>query len=464
MNIIRFFLSCLTAYFFGMVLYRSFYGFKYKRNLISKFHSFFLGLGFTSITFWFFTLATNGYNSNYPIVEFFSVVIIFLYLFIIEIRNRNKKHKIITNTAKNCNNCISTSTLEHSNKGVLDYIAIIVISLIALLIFFRCLRFPDGIWDAVTMWNFKAKFLASGNDLWSGMFSDYYNYIHRDYPLFLPCMLARIFIYVGGFISLVPLFFSHFFSISCFILSYLYLKELKNKYFALFALCVLAFSPYIIMESRNQYADIPLAVYFLISLYELIIWDMENKNTPWICICFSSLCFWVKNEGIPWFIFYLLFVFYYMYKNGNSIKHCIKCFIKTITISFPVIISILAVRYLANCETDLVLGLSDRLKQVFDINRYLTIIPFIWLFITSHFWIIVIPIFMIFKFIDKKYCTYKYLLFLVLLMYLWYFGVYIITPHELQWHLDTSFFRIVTHFLPSLAFLGCLLFDFKKDK
>ena len=151
-----------------------------------------------------------------------------------------------------------------------------------------------------------------------------------------------------------------------------------------------------------------------------------------------------------------------MYKNGNSFKCCIRNIVKTITLSLPVIISILLVRYLANCENDMVFRLSERLKQIFVIERYKLIIPYVWLFIKQHFWIIVIPIFMVFKFIDKKYYSYKYLLFLILLMYLCYLGVYIITPHELKWHLDTSFFRIATHFLPSLAFLGCLLFDFKR--
>ena len=48
-------------------------------------------------------------------------------------------------------------------------------------------------------------------------------------------------------------------------------------------------------------------------------------------------------------------------------------------------------------------------------------------------------------------------------MYLVFIFVYLITPHDLKWHLDTSFYRITVIYLPSLIFLGCLLLGFVKD-
>ena len=488
MVLVRLFLSFLTAYFYGRAIYCYFTSSKYKHSLISKLHSFFIGLAFTSITFWYYTVITKGNNSNFHVVEICFIVIIYFFkslrnrkimllqrplnssLDISTIKETVSSEKKLERSIAN-NKPLSTEVDVSSNKvlynkkkSILDYIAQIIIFLIVLLFFFRCLRFPDGAWDAFAIWNLKAKFLACGNESWLEMFSDYYDYIHCDYPLFLPCVVARLFNYAHGTVTIIPLILSCFFSINCFILTYLYLKQFKNHYYAIFALCVLVFSPNILNESSNQYSDIPLAVYFLISLYEIIIWDIKSKKLPWICIIISSLSFWIKNEGAPWFIIYCLLILFYMYKKEGKQKNYFKKYMKVITVSFPVLITILSVKYLANFTNDLVLGFSERLKQILILERYKEIIAYYFSFIKTHFWIAIIPTILISKFIDNRYCKYKYLLYLILFMYICYFFIYLITPHNLEWHLECSFSRISTVYLPSLMFLGCLLFDFKKNK
>ena len=82
------------------------------------------------------------------------------------------------------------------------------------------------------MWNFRAKFLALGNESWNRMYFDAFDYTHRDYPLFLPCIIARCYNYAGIIDSTIPLFFSWFFTVITIVLLYLYLKRLKNKYYS----------------------------------------------------------------------------------------------------------------------------------------------------------------------------------------------------------------------------------------
>ena len=452
--IIRFFLAFLSAYFLGKIIYFSFCTPKEKDRIISIFHSFFLGLGFTSISFWYYTIATNGFNSNYHIIEICFVGIIYLYLWL-------KKGKKITFPIKT--NFPKNKNISRKKKSLLNYITIILFCLIAVLCFYKCYNFPDGTWDALAMWNLRARFLSCGNESWSLMYVDKFNYSHRDYPLFLPCTIARLYNFVGKIDTTIPIFFSCFFTIVCFILPYLYLCKLKNKYFSFIAVCILSYSPKILFYGCMQYADILLAIFILISIYEFIIWDIENKNLPWTCMIFACFCFWIKNEGIPWYVFFSLLIIYHLYKKDKNITVSIKKFLKIIIVSSPVIISFLSVRYLANSENDLVSGLLGRLQQIFILERYEMIMSFVWMFIKQHFWIIFIPIYLCFGFIDKKYYKYAFLFNLISIMYLIYVFVYLITPYDLTWHLETSFPRITAVYLPSILFLGCLSFDFKKS-
>ena len=340
---------------------------------------------------------------------------------------------------------------------------IILFCLIGMLCLYKCLQFPDGGWDAIAMWNFRAKFLALGNETWNRMYFETFDYSHRDYPLFIPCVVARGYNYIGKIDTNIPLFFSWFFTLISFILPYLYLERLKNKYYAVFAVCVLSYSPTIYEFCCSQYADIPLAVFVLVSLYEFIIWHQKNKNLPWIGVLFSGLCFWIKNEGIPWFIFYSLLIIYCLYKEESNLKFSIKKFFKLLAPLLPVFISVLFVRYFAHSENDIVFGLGKRLKQIFEFDRYKIILPYYWLFLKQHFWILFIPIFLFAGFVDKKYNKYKYIFFMIFLMFLIYLFVYLVTPHDLYWHVESSFTRIASSYLPSLIFLSCLLFGFKED-
>jgi hypothetical protein len=324
------------------------------------------------------------------------------------------------------------------------------------------LRYPDGTWDAMAMWNFRAKFLALGNEEWNRMYFDTFDYSHRDYPLFLPCTIARYYNYVGKVDLIVPLFFSFFFTFICFILLFLYLNRLKNKYYSVLAVCTLAYSPQFIFYGCMQYADVPLAVFILISLYEFIVWNMRNsKNQPWIGMLFAALCFWIKNEGIPWFICYSLLILYCLYRKEKNLNSFIKNYFRLIISLLPIFISVLFVRYFANSENDLIFGIIDRLKQLFILERYEMIMPFVGTFFQQHYWILIILVCWLTNFIDKRYEKFKYLLFMIFFMYLVFIFVYLITPHDLKWHLDMSFFRITIIYLPSLIFLGCLLFGLK---
>lgn len=58
------------------------------------------------------------------------------------------------------------------------------------------LQGPLGAFDAIAIWNTKARFLAD-EQLWRGVFSPQIPWTHPDYPLLLPLNLARLWSYTG---------------------------------------------------------------------------------------------------------------------------------------------------------------------------------------------------------------------------------------------------------------------------
>jgi len=55
---------------------------------------------------------------------------------------------------------------------------------------------PHGIEDAISIWNLRARFFFRGGDHWTDGFSPI-NW-HGDYPLLLPCEVARSWTWAGG--------------------------------------------------------------------------------------------------------------------------------------------------------------------------------------------------------------------------------------------------------------------------
>jgi hypothetical protein len=58
------------------------------------------------------------------------------------------------------------------------------------------LQGPFGAFDAIAIWNTKARFL-SDSELWRGVFSPLISWTHPDYPLLLPLNVARLWSYTG---------------------------------------------------------------------------------------------------------------------------------------------------------------------------------------------------------------------------------------------------------------------------
>jgi hypothetical protein len=154
---------------------------------------------------------------------------------------------------------------------------------------------PEGNWDAWSIWNLRARFLASAGGLASRAFSPALSG-HPEYPLLTSGFIARCWSYAGADLSQLspaaPMAMGYLFFLALLSMAAGGLAALRSRTLGvLFALTILG-SPLILAEVAVQYADVPLAFYFLAAA---MFWLLDQ---PVLAGVFASLAAWTKDEGL----------------------------------------------------------------------------------------------------------------------------------------------------------------------
>ncbi|MCX6232495.1 MAG: hypothetical protein NTZ33_13240 [Bacteroidetes bacterium] len=309
-----------------------------------------------------------------------------------------------------------------------------------------------GQWDAWAIWSLHAKFLFY-TDNWQNLFTNRIAWTHPDYPLMLPSMIAMFWCAIGDTTFIIPFFIALLPYIGILILFYF---SFKNPVISIVSIIIITLDFSFTNRAAAQYADILLAFFYLLSciLITKIIDEKNNKSNLYYLLGFiSSSCLWIKNEGSVFFILICIFIVIKNFRNYNALlKFGIGALIITVVyISFKICYA---------PSNDLVSKQSgNTLSKIFDIKRYEMILNYFKKMILMKFQIIPILAF-IFLLKWRKLSPSLLIIGLTLIIY---FAVYIITPYDLQWHLETSLERLIDQIYPSLLFVFLNYFenDFK---
>jgi len=158
-------------------------------------------------------------------------------------------------------------------------------------------RQPLGGWDAVAIWNLKARFLASAEG-WSRAFSSEIAWSHPDYPLLLPAFFARTWIWLGDRSWVVPAATGLAFLLLAVALATVSVYRLRGPVPALVAgvlVCGVAHTSL----RFHQYADMPLAFWFLavnVLLLENAVRPRQRGTLVFAGLAAGAMV-WTKNEG-----------------------------------------------------------------------------------------------------------------------------------------------------------------------
>jgi len=320
-----------------------------------------------------------------------------------------------------------------------------------LFIVFISLGTPTFEWDARSIWLFHAKRIFYDQSIFS-IGDNYAAFSQNEYPSLAPAFASSLAFLVGHWNEVFPkLSFSLMF-LPPLILTYSFLKD--TQYLIFLSIVFFTIGKFLF----NGWADGLVAIYFgssAILMYLLIIADTNfyrNRLLFYLlAFCFFVTLTLIKNEGIA--LLFILFTTTFLIKlyKGQLRKDISKLIL--LSISFLPIILWKFFCYSKGIgdhfiNTNILLNL---LPRAVDLNNYKLISYF--LFLNEKF--LIALIFFLVSFWIKLNKELFSFIFIVTAMYIFIlFFIYLATPYDFYWQLNSTAARVIKTLSFSLAFFG----------
>ena len=320
-----------------------------------------------------------------------------------------------------------------------------------LFIIFISLGTPTFEWDPRSIWLFHAKRIFYDQSIFSVM-DNYAEFSHNEYPNLVPAFASSLAVLVGHWNEVFPKLSFLLMFLPPLILTYAFLKD--TQYLIFLSIVFFTIGKFLF----NGWADGLVAMYFGLSaflMYLLFIIDtnfFKNRLLFYLlAFCFFISLTLIKNEGIA--LLFILFATTFIIKlyKGQLGKDISK--LVFLSISFLPIIFWKLFCHSKGIGNDyfndnILLNLLPRLD---DLNNYKLISYF--LFLNEKF--LAALIFFLLSFwikLDKELFSF---IFIVTAMYIFIlFFIYLSTPFDFYWQLDSTAARVIKSLSFLLAFFG----------
>jgi hypothetical protein len=340
-------------------------------------------------------------------------------------------------------------------------------SLIAALFTFgyRSATYTHGGWDAATIWNLRARFLFRGAAHWRDAFSGLLGtWTHADYPLLVPGAAARAWSFIGSEPPAVPMLLGLLFVLATVILLLGALSTLRSRGQGLLAGIVLLCCNTLVFQGAYQYADVPLAFFMLATFVALALADtVEEGSSGFVALAglTAGLAAWTKNEGLL-FVLAVFFAHLLVIAHLRGWRQALRRQATMLLGLAPMLILVVAFKWGVAPANDLVASLRpadivDRLTN--PARLWYVLQSFGERFLTLSGWLVPAPLALVLYLLvvgrgpsgveHESLGTLAVTLGLLLAGYLF---VYVVTPYDLTWHVETSMHRLLLHAWPSLLF------------
>lgn len=287
-------------------------------------------------------------------------------------------------------------------------------------------RTPLGDWDALAMWNLRGRLIGFNPDPLVGIWLPTY-YPHPDYPPLLPLGLAGGWRLVGVPTPWVPILLQ-----GGIYLMMLWL--LREQRWAMVLVGGVGVS-----QAARQMADLPLS---LAVLGATVAWVKEQEGWMGMALGLGLL---IKNEGA--LIAVCFTAIWLLATRRWSWRLLIPLFLLGGLL--------VAYKTQASRPNDLVSGSGGALDRIQDVQRWLIVGLYTlgqlltW---STGAWIVLL---LVLWFSPEQHPAVAPL---VALGAIWagYLAIYLTTPHNLVWHLSTSYDRLQLHLFPAVVYaLSC---------
>jgi len=405
-----------------------------------------LGLGITSCLYFLRLLLFPG-QGGYLLIQVILLTLVIVALF-------SQKRIFFNFTLK---------TAALTQIQILSGLALIFIGAVALYFLVIYARIaPHGDYDAQAIWNLRARFIFRSGDVWQNAFSPLINRnFHMDYPLLIPLTV------VGGWNTLksevlrIPTMLSMLFLFGMAGIIYSVIAYLRTSSQAVIATLILLATPGLLIFSTFQTADIPLTYFFLASVSLFVLASHENnRNLLFLSGVMAGLAAWTKNEGIPFVV--LMIICTILVFGIRQIRTSFVSLLAGLALPFLIIILFKAV---ISVNNDLFSnnGFFEILAKLVTPSRYIQILTHLIseLIHLGNWPISIIAVLLIYGGVvgtrKPDNLTERALWIIPLSQFAIYILIYIITPHDLEWHLNYSMSRLLIHLFP-LTLLSFFLF------
>lgn len=329
---------------------------------------------------------------------------------------------------------------------------------------------PHGEWDAFSIWNLRAKFLAGGAATWRSAVSTEISAGmvgagHPGYPLLLSASIARLWTITGEVSTAAPILLSALFTLATAGLLYGLLAKARAESAGLLAVMVLLATEGFISQAASQYADIPLGFYLLgtialLARAEAESWTAGAMALAGLCIGFAP---WTKNEGLPFALSAGLIAGWRVSRPSLLTRPILGLAAG----AAPGILITAAFKLaLAPPEAILPKTVAETTAKIIDPSRYLQIAAGFGktLWEAGNPWTHPILLLAVLAaalgFVSKQEIRARMWLAVPLVVLLAAdAGVYLVTTADLAWHLSTSANRLFAQFWPPFLFVFFLLLN-----
>lgn len=324
-------------------------------------------------------------------------------------------------------------------------------------------RMPHGAWDGFAIWNSHARYLFRAGPTWQDHLQ---NTFHGDYPLFLPSMVARLWRYAGNDVPTLGGLFGILLAFSSVFVVGTVLTELRGALTGVVMALTLSTTPSYMIHGTYQQADVPLSV-FILSTIALLYLSFESDQNPrgvLVLAGFMAGCAgWTKNEGLLFILATALVLLSPLFRKPKTTLRRVALF--SAGLLLPLAVHIFFKVAIAP-QNDLIDGRAygEIAQKILTVNRHGIIFSaFLRTSWTFGGWGVhaAIPILAFLALAGHHRQALRSfgwragvaILAIVLVGYYW---VYVLTPADLVWHLESSLSRLMIHLWPSVVLLAGL--------
>ena len=339
------------------------------------------------------------------------------------------------------------------------------------------LREPHGKWDAWWIWNFHARFIYRSGEAWRGMFTEALDWTHLDYPLLVPLSVVRSWQYAGSETLQGPVLLAGLFTFAAAGAVWAALALLRGRSQGFLGGLVLMGTPFFVVLGAAQFADIPLALFFLLSFVFVFLHDRDAAGGNGLLVLAglaAGLAAWTKNEGLLFFILFVLARLVLTAFSGGG-KEAARQLLWIAAGAAPVLAVVAVFKVNLALSSHLFAGQTFQqiMPRLFDPHRYYEILKAYVLTGLSftqgfadirtgiHFNPGLVNVILLAAYLaligvridGRDRLNLQAGAAVLVLMLAGYFAIHLVAPYELNYHLMTSLNRLYMQLWPSAVFL-----------